>query len=107
MGNPQIFEIEPTFMSDWAEAGYLLPLNDVVAAIGQDDYVAGSLFAYGDQIVGDNAPTDPSFEAILTAISAASKSMLTLDNADPSFDAGMEASASPEPSLTLMLATLS
>ncbi len=45
-----IFEIEPTFMTEWAEAGYLLPLNDVVASIGADDYVTGSLFSYGDQI---------------------------------------------------------
>ncbi len=41
-----IFEIEPTFMIDWAEAGYLLPLDDVVEAIGVDDYVADSLFSY-------------------------------------------------------------
>ncbi|MEJ2750886.1 MAG: extracellular solute-binding protein, partial [Anaerolineae bacterium] len=41
-----IFEIEPTFMTDWAEAGYLLPLDDAVAAIGRDDYVDGSLFVY-------------------------------------------------------------
>ncbi len=45
-----IFEIEPTFMTDWAEAGYLLPLNDVVAAIGEDDYVDGSLFTYNGQV---------------------------------------------------------
>lgn len=41
-----IFEIEPTFMTDWAEAGYLLPLDDVVEAIGPSDYVPGSLFRY-------------------------------------------------------------
>jgi ABC-type glycerol-3-phosphate transport system substrate-binding protein len=45
-----IFEIEPTFMTDWAEAGYLLPLDDLVTAIGSDDYVAGSLFIYDDQV---------------------------------------------------------
>lgn len=45
-----IFEIEPTFMTDWAEAGYLLPLDDVVAAIGRDDYVDGSLFLYEGQV---------------------------------------------------------
>jgi multiple sugar transport system substrate-binding protein len=45
-----IFEIEPTFMTDWAEAGYLLPLNDVVAKIGIEDYVDGSLFAYDEQV---------------------------------------------------------
>ncbi|MEW5958705.1 MAG: sugar ABC transporter substrate-binding protein [Chloroflexota bacterium] len=40
-----IFEIEPTLMIEWAEAGYLLPLDDVVNEIGPDDYEAGSLFA--------------------------------------------------------------
>ncbi len=45
-----IFEIEPTFMTDWAEAGYLLPLNDVVANIGHDDYIDGSLFSLDNQI---------------------------------------------------------
>ncbi|MCP4356882.1 MAG: sugar ABC transporter substrate-binding protein [Chloroflexi bacterium] len=45
-----IFEIEPTFMTDWAEAGYLLPLNDVVAKIGAEDYMDGSLFVYDKQV---------------------------------------------------------
>lgn len=40
-----IFEIEPTLMTEWVEAGYLLPLDDVVNEIGVNDYVAGSLFA--------------------------------------------------------------
>src|SRR5512132_153246 len=39
-----IFEIEPALMSQWADAGYLLPLDDVVANIGADDFVQGSLF---------------------------------------------------------------
>ena len=37
-------------MTDWAEAGYLLPLNDVVAEIGTEDYMDGSLFAYDEQV---------------------------------------------------------
>jgi ABC-type glycerol-3-phosphate transport system substrate-binding protein len=41
-----IFEIEPTLMVDWAEAGYFLPLDDVVAEIGAEDFVPGSLFSY-------------------------------------------------------------
>ncbi|MGB0386621.1 MAG: ABC transporter substrate-binding protein [Ardenticatenaceae bacterium] len=41
-----IFEIEPTLMTEWADAGYLLELEDVVAAIGADDYMEGSLFNY-------------------------------------------------------------
>ncbi len=45
-----IFEIEPTLMTDWAEAGYLLPLDDVVDAIGRDDYVEGSLFSYNGHV---------------------------------------------------------
>lgn len=39
-----IFEIEPALMSQWADAGYLLPLDDVVTNIGTDDFVEGSLF---------------------------------------------------------------
>lgn len=39
-----IFEIEPALMSQWADAGYLLPLADVVSNIGADDFVEGSLF---------------------------------------------------------------
>ncbi len=39
-----IFEIEPALMSQWADAGYLLPLDDVVANIGVNDFVDGSLF---------------------------------------------------------------
>ncbi len=44
--NLGIFEIEPALMSDWVEKGYLLSLDDVVDAIGRDDYVAGSLFTH-------------------------------------------------------------
>lgn len=39
-----IFEIEPALMSQWADAGYLLPLDDMVTNIGVDDFVEGSLF---------------------------------------------------------------
>jgi ABC-type glycerol-3-phosphate transport system substrate-binding protein len=39
-----IFEIEPALMSQWADAGYLLPIDDVVTSIGADDFVEGSLF---------------------------------------------------------------
>lgn len=39
-----IFEIEPALMSQWADAGYLLPLDDVVTNIGERDFVEGSLF---------------------------------------------------------------
>lgn len=40
-----IFEIEPAFASAWAEAGYLLPLDDVYEANGgADNYVEGSVF---------------------------------------------------------------
>jgi len=41
-----IFEIEPTLMTGWAEAGYLLPLDDIVSETGEQDYVQGSLFSY-------------------------------------------------------------
>ena len=39
-----IFEIEPALMSQWADAGYLLPLDDVVANIRINDFVDDSLF---------------------------------------------------------------
>ncbi len=40
-----IFEIEAAFANDWAEAGYLLPLDDVFEAIGGDEeYIPGSYF---------------------------------------------------------------
>jgi len=39
-----IFEIEPALMSQWADAGYLLPLDDVITNIGVNDFVDGSLF---------------------------------------------------------------
>jgi ABC-type glycerol-3-phosphate transport system substrate-binding protein len=45
-----IFELEPTLMSDWAEAGYLLPLDDVVREIGENDFVNGSLFKYKGKV---------------------------------------------------------
>jgi ABC-type glycerol-3-phosphate transport system substrate-binding protein len=45
-----IFEIEPTLMIEWAEADYLLPLDDVVKEIGPDDYVTGSLFTHRGQV---------------------------------------------------------
>ena len=42
-----IFEIEAAFANEWAEAGYLMPLDDVFEAIGGDDeYVPGSYFKY-------------------------------------------------------------
>ncbi|HEY62328.1 MAG TPA: sugar ABC transporter substrate-binding protein [Anaerolineae bacterium] len=40
-----IFEIEAAFTRDWADAGYLLPLNDIFEDIGGvDEYVPGSYF---------------------------------------------------------------
>ena len=46
-----IFEIEASFANEWADAGYLLPLNDVFEAIGGDDeYVPGSYFKHGDTV---------------------------------------------------------
>src|SRR5512147_825866 len=39
-----IFEIEPALMSQWADAGYLLPLDDVAANISVEDFMEGSLF---------------------------------------------------------------
>lgn len=45
-----IFEIEPALMSQWADAGYLLPLGDVVTNIGADDFVEGSLFRQNETV---------------------------------------------------------
>jgi ABC-type glycerol-3-phosphate transport system substrate-binding protein len=46
-----IFEIEAAFTRDWAEAGYLLPLNDVFDAIGGDEqYTPGSYYKLNDTV---------------------------------------------------------
>ena len=46
-----IFEIEAAFTRSWAEAGYLLPLNDVFETIGGDaQYTPGSYFKLGDSV---------------------------------------------------------
>ncbi len=45
-----IFEIEPTLISQWVDAGYLLPLDDVVSVIGEGDFVAGSLFRQNEHV---------------------------------------------------------
>jgi multiple sugar transport system substrate-binding protein len=39
-----IFEIEPTLMLNWVNAGYLLPLDDIANEIGKNDFADGSLF---------------------------------------------------------------
>lgn len=45
-----IFEVEPTLMPQWVESGYLLPLNDIVANIGEVDFAAGSLYQQNGQV---------------------------------------------------------
>jgi ABC-type glycerol-3-phosphate transport system substrate-binding protein len=45
-----IFEVEPTLMPQWVDAGYLLPLNDIVANIGENDFVPGSLYQQNGEI---------------------------------------------------------
>ena len=57
------------------------------------------------QVVSDNAPSYPAFEPGSSAISASVKAIIALDDTNPSFDANMEAAASPEPRLPLILAT--
>ncbi|MBI5304780.1 MAG: sugar ABC transporter substrate-binding protein [Chloroflexi bacterium] len=41
-----IFEIEPTLMLNWVNAGYVLPLDDLVRDIGESDFAEGSLFRH-------------------------------------------------------------
>ncbi|MBI4790213.1 MAG: extracellular solute-binding protein [Chloroflexi bacterium] len=45
-----IFEIEPTLMSNWITAGYLLPLDDIVGEIGAGDFAEGSLLREGGHV---------------------------------------------------------
>ncbi len=45
-----IFEIEPTLISEWIETGYVIPLDDVVEAIGRDEYLPGSLTEAGGRV---------------------------------------------------------
>ena len=47
-----IFELEPAFAREWAEAGLLLPLDDIVNEIGADQYVPGSLYQYNGSYYG-------------------------------------------------------
>lgn len=48
-----IFELEAAFANDWAEAGYLLPLNDIFENIGgEDEYVPGSYFELDGTVYG-------------------------------------------------------
>jgi ABC-type glycerol-3-phosphate transport system substrate-binding protein len=39
-----IFEVEPALMPQWVDAGYILPLDDVVQNIGANDFVEESLY---------------------------------------------------------------
>lgn len=46
-----IFEVEPAFATEWAEAGFLLPLDDVYEANGgAANYVNGSVFSYNGSV---------------------------------------------------------
>jgi len=48
-----IFELEAAFTNDWAEAGYLLPLNDIFENIGgEDEYIPGSYFELDGTVYG-------------------------------------------------------
>ncbi len=48
-----IFEMEAAFANDWAEAGFLLPLDDVFEGIGGEaEYVPGSYFEKDDTVYG-------------------------------------------------------
>jgi ABC-type glycerol-3-phosphate transport system substrate-binding protein len=48
-----IFELEAAFTNDWAEAGYLLPLNDIFENIGGvDEYVPASYFELDGTVYG-------------------------------------------------------
>jgi len=45
-----IFEIEPTLMTEWADAGYLLPLDDVVAAMRTSHLALGLVRNRADHV---------------------------------------------------------
>ncbi|MCP4423616.1 MAG: sugar ABC transporter substrate-binding protein [Chloroflexi bacterium] len=48
-----IFEMEAAFANDWADAGFLLPLDDVFEGIGGDaEYVPGSYFEKEGTVYG-------------------------------------------------------
>ena len=48
-----IFEMEAAFANDWADAGFLLPLDDVFAEIDSEDgYVPGSYFEKDGTVYG-------------------------------------------------------
>lgn len=45
-----IFEVEPTLMPQWVDAGYLLPLNEIVDNIGANEFIDGSLYMQDGQV---------------------------------------------------------
>ena len=56
--------------------------------------------------MGNDAPTNPSLKACLTVVEAPIQAMSTLEDADPSFDAMMVATATTEPTLPFVLLSL-
>src|SRR4051812_7319945 len=53
------------------------------------------------QIAGHDPPADPAAHAVLAVIAATAQPVAALQHADPTFDPGPEAEATPEPALLL------
>ena len=59
------------------------------------------------QVVGNDAPSDPSGEAIFAVIECPVETVLAFEHTNTSFDTGMEAAPSSEPGLRFVLRALS
>ena len=57
--------------------------------------------------MGNDAPSDPAFEAILTVVEAAIQSIDTFEDTDPAFDTMVITTPSSEPALSFMRYSLS
>ena len=60
-----------------------------------------------EQVVGNDAPPNPAFEAIFAVVEAPIQAIGAFEDTDPSFDAMMVTTTTPEPTLSFMLFSLS
>ena len=56
------------------------------------------------EVVGNDAPTDPFIEAIVTVVETTTELMFVFEHTDAAFDARLEAATAFEPRLLFMLA---
>ena len=57
------------------------------------------------EIIGNDAPADPTVEALFAMIATAVETVLAFEHTDTAFNPNMEAASTPEPRLGFVLAT--